>query len=126
MKNFKNIKQIDDIAEYYEIGGGLGRGSFGTVYRAVRKGAEFECALKVIKKKDLAANSTLPQLMISELAVLQKSSHPNIMSVNEIVEDDNCFYIASELLEGGELFDRLIDVTNFSERKAAYILKQVL
>lgn len=42
--------------------------------------------------------------------MLQKSSHPNIMSVNEILEDDNCFYIASELLEGGELFDRLIDV----------------
>ena len=64
--------------------------------------------------------------MISELAILQKSSHPNIMSVNEILEDDECFYIASELLEGGELFDRIIDEQKFSEAKTAYILKQVL
>ena len=104
----------------------LGQGSFGKVYKAVRKGAEFECALKVIKKASLASNSTLPRLMISELTVLQKSSHPHIMSVNEILEDDHCFYIASELLEGGELFDRLVDCKVFSEQKAAYILMQVL
>ena len=46
---------------------------------------------------------------------MQKSSHPNIMSVNEILEDDECFYIASELCEGGELFDRMMDVTKFNE-----------
>lgn len=50
----------------------------------------------------------LPQLMISELTVLQKCVHPNIMSVTELLEDDDCFYIACELLEGGELFDRII------------------
>ena len=48
--------------------------------------------------------------MISELTVLQKCVHPNIMSVTELLEDDDCFYIACELLEGGELFDRIIQV----------------
>jgi hypothetical protein len=37
------------------------------------------------------------------------------MSVNEILEDKNNYYIATELLEGGELFDRLIDNRQFSE-----------
>jgi calcium-dependent protein kinase len=46
--------------------------------------------------------------MLSELSILQKCSHPNIMNVNELLEDDNCYYIATELLEGGELFDRII------------------
>jgi len=31
------------------------------------------------------------------------------MSVTEILEDDENFYIASELLEGGDLFDRIIE-----------------
>ena len=48
--------------------------------------------------------------MISELTVLQKCVHPNIMSVTELLEDDDCFYIACELLEGGELFDRIVQV----------------
>lgn len=53
--------------------------------------------------------------MLSELTVLQKSSHPNIMSVTEILEDEYNFYIASELLEGGELFDRIIEQKSFKE-----------
>jgi calcium-dependent protein kinase len=43
--------------------------------------------------------------------------------VNEILEDDIHYYIVSELLEGGELFDRILDVQKFDEKQAAYILK---
>ena len=64
--------------------------------------------------------------MMSELSVLQKCSHPNIMQVNELLEDDEYYYIVTELLEGGELFDRIIEVQQFSEKKAAFIIKQVL
>ena len=48
------------------------------------------------------------------------------MSVTELLEDDDCFYIACELLDGGELFDRIIQVQQFSESKAASIVNQVL
>lgn len=48
------------------------------------------------------------------------------MNVNELLEDDNFYYIATELLEGGELFDRIIVEKQFSEKRASYILKQVL
>ena len=48
------------------------------------------------------------------------------MHVNEIMEDHDNYYIVTEILEGGELFDRIIDVKSFSEKKAAQILEQVL
>lgn len=41
------------------------------------------------------------------------------MHVNEILQDENNYYIITEILEGGELFDRIIDVKKFSENKAA-------
>jgi hypothetical protein len=37
------------------------------------------------------------------------------MSVNELLEDNKNYYIATELLEGGELFDRIIAEGRFSE-----------
>jgi calcium-dependent protein kinase len=37
------------------------------------------------------------------------------MSVNELLEDENCYYIVTELLQGGELFDRIIVEKKFSE-----------
>jgi calcium-dependent protein kinase len=48
------------------------------------------------------------------------------MHVNEILEDTDNYYIVTEILEGGELFDRIIEVKKFNEEKAAQILKQVL
>jgi calcium-dependent protein kinase len=61
--------------------------------------------------------------MMNELGVLKKTNHPNIMNVVEILEDDRFYYVISEILEGGELFDRITEVHSFSEKKAAYILK---
>ena len=49
------------------------------------------------------------------MGILQKSRHANIMNVLEILVDDTFFYIVSELLEGGELFDRLLDEESFEE-----------
>jgi len=48
------------------------------------------------------------------------------MHVNEILEDTDNYYIVTEILEGGELFDRIIEVKKFNEEKAAHILNQVL
>lgn len=48
------------------------------------------------------------------------------MMANELLEDDEYFYIVTEVLEGGELFDRLISSGKFGEANAGYIVKQVL
>ena len=109
MKNFKNLKYVQDIEAIYDIGDELGKGSFGTVNKCVRVGQKKQCAIKMILKDSLNSNPMLPDLMISELAVLKTTSHPNIMNVQEILEDDEYYYIVTELLEGGELFDRLIE-----------------
>ena len=53
--------------------------------------------------------------MLDELEVLTKVKHPNIMSVKELRHDDKKFYIVTELCEGGELFDRLVEIGPFSE-----------
>ena len=79
--------------------------------------------MKIIKKSSLESNKILPTLMMQELEVLKQTSHPNIMSVVEILCDDYFYYVISEILEGGELFDRLIECKSFSEKNAVYILK---
>lgn len=48
------------------------------------------------------------------------------MMATELLEDDENFYIVTEILEGGELFDRLISLGSFSEAKAGFLVKQVL
>lgn len=55
-----------------------------------------------------------------------KSDHPSLMKVFEILEDPGHYYIISELLAGGELYDRILQLKRFSEKDAANIMIQVL
>lgn len=60
--------------------------------------------------------------MHNELKVLEETTHPNIMRIFELLEDDSNYYITSELIKGGELYDRILKLKKFSERDAAIIV----
>lgn len=55
-----------------------------------------------------------------------KADHPNLMKVHEILEDDRHYYIISELMHGGELYDRILQLKRFTEKDAAEIMNQML
>ena len=61
--------------------------------------------------------------MLKELSILKTIRHHAIMEVKEIICDENCFYVASEICEGGELYDRLIKGGSLSEENAGYVIK---
>jgi calcium-dependent protein kinase len=48
------------------------------------------------------------------------------MRVFELLEDEQRYYIVSELITGGELYDRILKMKSFTERDAAKIVRQVL
>lgn len=64
--------------------------------------------------------------MESELEILSKTDHPNIVRVIELLEDDCNYYIVSELVPGGELYDYIIKHKMFSEAATADLVKQIL
>ena len=44
----------------------------------------------------------------NEIEILKLISHPNILKIYEIFEDTNNYYIITEIVEGGELFEEII------------------
>ena len=49
-----------------------------------------------------------------------------MVRVFELLQDDANFYIVTELVTGGELYDHIIKVKRISERSAADVIKQLL
>jgi len=45
--------------------------------------------------------------MKQELEVLANVNHPNIIRIYELLEDEVNFYIVSEIIKGGELFQHI-------------------
>jgi hypothetical protein len=44
------------------------------------------------------------------------------MRVYELMEDQRHYYIISELLNGGELYDRILRIKRFAEHDAAHLI----
>ena len=82
--------------------------------------------MKIVNKKKMMATPVFAQLMEQELEVLSNTDHPHIVRHLDLLEDDINFYIISELVGGGELYDYILKVKRLSEKQAASVIRQVL
>jgi len=55
--------------------------------------------------------------------ILKSIDHPNIVKLHELYQDRMYYFLITDFCEGGELFDRLTSENNFTEKKAAIIMK---
>lgn len=79
-----------------------------------------------IVNKSLISHPILQELMQQELEVLAGVEHPNIMRVYDLIEDQTNFYIVTEIINGGELFQEIVRRGVFDELSSARIVKQIL
>nr|XP_032625968.1 calcium/calmodulin-dependent protein kinase type IV [Chelonoidis abingdonii] len=110
----------DTLAHYFELESELGRGATSIVYRCRQKGTQKPYAVKMLKK------TVDKKIVRTEIGVLLRLSHPNIIKLKEIFETPTEISLVLELVTGGELFDRIVEEGYYSERDAADAVKQIL
>eukprot|EP00931_Biecheleriopsis_adriatica_P064764 TRINITY_DN3946_c0_g1_i2.p1 TRINITY_DN3946_c0_g1~~TRINITY_DN3946_c0_g1_i2.p1 ORF type:complete len:552 (+),score=85.30 TRINITY_DN3946_c0_g1_i2:112-1767(+) len=117
-----------DLNHKYEIGDVLGTGSFGVVRTAtLRAGSQQVRAVKIVKRCGDADDPWSEIAMIrAEAIFLGHLDHPNIVRVWDSYEDDDDIYMVMDLCSGGEVFNKLLEVKRFSERRAAGMAIQIL
>lgn len=105
-----------DFFVKYEIGPKLGEGGYAVVYQCTRNSDEKSFAVKAGKRafmKDKDVNS-----LKYEFSMLKTLCHPNIISAVDLFEERHHLYAVMELVEGGELFQRLVRRKRYSEADA--------
>jgi eukaryotic-like serine/threonine-protein kinase len=91
---------------HYKISERIGTGGMGEVYLATDITAGRKAALKLLPTRFTADGERLKRFQQEARAVVGLN-HPNIVTVYEIGEDHSTHYIASELIEGETLRQRL-------------------
>ena len=120
-KEVTNFLKIEDLYEFKEK---IGEGHFGTVKRCIEKKSGEEYAVKIMNK-----NKIKPQdldLVIKERNYLCLIKHPNIVSLIQDFEDENCLYFVMEYFKGGDLGKYLSKVKDNKEKNLERIAGKII
>mmetsp|Transcript_37156 Transcript_37156/g.58503 ORF Transcript_37156/g.58503 Transcript_37156/m.58503 type:complete len:743 (-) Transcript_37156:1309-3537(-) len=112
----------DEIQLYYDIGDKIGAGFFATVFKAQEKKTGQEVAIKCIDKAKVGEKVAMLQ---EEVNILSKVKHPNCVQMLEIFESEKHVHLVMELVTGGELFDRIMDLKIFNESLCSRVICQI-
>ncbi|KAG8376953.1 hypothetical protein BUALT_Bualt09G0117700 [Buddleja alternifolia] len=85
----------------YMVGKQIGAGSFSTVWHARHRVHGTEVAIKEIAMARL--NSKLQDSLKSEIFILKRINHPNIIRLHDMIEESGKMYIVLEYCRGGDL-----------------------
>ncbi|XP_061932135.1 uncharacterized protein LOC108001692 isoform X2 [Apis cerana] len=116
------VRRGVEFKDHYDIASEIGRGKFGTVYRCKEKVSGLMLAAKVVntaKKEDRRA-------VEREVEIMRRLQHPRLIQLYDAIDNGQQIYVILELIEGGELFERVID-DDFvlTERSCAVFMRQI-
>ncbi|XP_030262168.1 serine/threonine-protein kinase DCLK1-like isoform X2 [Sparus aurata] len=107
------------IAERYKVGRTLGDGNFAVVRECAERSTGREYALKIISKDKCRGKEHMIQ---SEVSILRRVKHPNIVLLIEEMDTNSELYLVMELVKGGDLFDAITSSNKYTERDASCML----
>jgi calcium-dependent protein kinase len=126
IKNNQLITQGQNkMEDNYKILEKLGKGAFGDVYKVTHISSGIIRAMKVIKIETVGKTQSTKRFL-KEIEILIEADHPNIVKIYEYFMDQLNYYIITEYISGGELYDTISRFRVFSEEDASYIIMQIL
>lgn len=112
------------VQQYYKLGDVLGEGGYSVVRLGTSLEDQRKVAIKVVTRANLAKEDE--ESLRSEVSILTSISHPNIVRAFEFFEEEKYFYVVLEYLDGGELFDRIVQKTYYNEKEARNLVLTLL
>lgn len=120
----KSSREVKKFNQTYMLARELGSGAFSVVKLGIHQETGQKTAVKIVSKKKLSEEDYAS--LLTEIEILRSLDHPHIIKLYETFEEGNDFYIVTELVEGGELFDRIVSKAHYNEKGARDLVKLML
>lgn len=105
----------------YQRGKALGEGAFSVVIEATKRGSDESYAVKVVTKSKLTKEDEIA--LKDEIIVLKELQHQHIIRLYDVYEEKDFWYLVTEKMSGGELFDRIVSKSFYNEKEARDVCK---
>lgn len=108
----------------YELYRTLGEGTFGKVKYAVNKETNEAVAIKILDKEKIQKLNMGAQIK-KEISIMKLITHNNVVCVKDVFATTSKIFIVLELVEGGELFDKIANQGRLAEPQAKFYFRQL-
>lgn len=137
LHGYKNAKKVPvrvhegrhgerDLIEKYDLCEVLGVGSTSTCHRCIERSTGISYACKIIDKVQIEQRfAGMIDQFHTEIKALQSLHHPNIIKLYDVYITNDKIYIVMELMQGGELFDYVVQKGTLNEEEASRIVRKV-
>ncbi|OAY72047.1 CBL-interacting protein kinase 24 [Ananas comosus] len=109
----------------YEVGRTIGQGTFAKVKFAVNTETRESVAMKILTKSTILKHKMVHQIK-REISIMKIVRHPNIVRLHEVLAGRTKIYIILELVNGGELFDKIVHQGKLHESEARRYFQQLV
>eukprot|EP00980_Cylindrotheca_fusiformis_P031710 scaffold26835_cov98-Cylindrotheca_fusiformis.AAC.1 len=116
-KSLESIYQLDKKTP-------LGEGAFGQVFLGIHRTTGEKVAVKKIWK-EFTDREDCQREMNALLHIRAHGGHPHICSLRENFDEKEHYALVLDLINGGELFDRLVENGAYSELDASRLMREV-
>ena len=114
------------LHEKYKLEEVLGVGSTSTVHRCVNKKDNKEYACKVIDVQLIEERfQGMMEQFQTEIQALRELQHPGIIRLYDVYMTGVKIFIVMEMMQGGELFDYVVEKGTLTEQEASQIVQKV-
>ena len=99
----------------------LGEGAFSIVKEVTHRSNRSVYAAKVVTKAKLTKEDE--DALQDEITILKNINHSNIITLYDVFDENSYYYLVTEIMLGGELFDRIVTKTFYNEKEARDVCK---
>ncbi|KAF8189096.1 hypothetical protein K438DRAFT_1676847 [Mycena galopus ATCC 62051] len=116
------IREEGKLPTHFQLGNCIGRGQFGSVYRALNLNTGQMVAVKRIRLESLKEDEVTT--LMQEVDLVKRLSHPSIVKYEGMAQDQDTLSIVLEYVENGSLGQTLKAFGKLNERLvASYVVK---
>ncbi|KAJ3169647.1 hypothetical protein HDU88_000838 [Geranomyces variabilis] len=115
--------KMEALFRKYDLGSTLGTGAFSEVRLGTERANGNKYAVKIIDKSKCKGKEGM---IDTEVRILQKVRHENIIQMFEMYENETKICLVMELVTGGELFDDIVKRGRYTEVDCARIIHKIL
>ena len=113
------------FAELYELESKIRKGSYAMVWKAKHKGTGEYYAVKVISRKGLKPADD--EAVMNEVAIMQQlTGKKYFLQLLDFFEEADAFYLVMEYMTGGDVFDKIVQKTRYTEKDARDVVTILL